>query len=76
MSELGVIRRAFVASTDKAIAAYLPHYYKVVEVKDGITIIEGQDYCGWTLEGYVIPRLASGWYFCEELIDNELVDIE
>ena len=60
-------RKARVFSTDKAIAAYLPHYYKVVEVTESETIIEGEDFHGWTLDGYVIPRLASGWYFCEEI---------
>jgi hypothetical protein len=61
------IRRATVSSTDKAIAAYLPSAYKVVEVTDTETIIEGEDVCGWTLDDYVIPRLASGWYFAEEI---------
>ena len=60
-------RRAIVSSTDKAIAAYLPAGYKVVEVTEDSTIIEGEDVCGWTLDGYVIPRLASGWYFAEEV---------
>jgi hypothetical protein len=61
------IRRARVSSTDKAIAAYLPARYKVVEVTETETIIEGEDCCGWTLDDYVIPRLASGWYFAEEI---------
>lgn len=30
-------------------------------------IIEGEDDSGWTLIGYVIPRLASGLIGCEEL---------
>lgn len=61
------LRRAKVFSTDKAIAAYLPSRYKVVEVTDEYTIIEGEDFLGWTLDGYVIPRLGSGWYHCEEI---------
>lgn len=60
-------RRAIVSSTDSAIAAYLPARYKVVEVTEDSTIIEGEDFCGWTLDDYVIPRLASGWYFAEEV---------
>lgn len=30
-------------------------------------IIKGKDVAGWTLDGYVLPRLASGLYFGEEL---------
>lgn len=63
-------RKAIVHSTDSAIAAYLPSRYKVVEVTDTATIIEGEDFCGWTLDGYVIPRLASGWYMAEEIFEE------
>lgn len=64
-------RKAVVHSTDKAIAAYLPSRYKVVKVTDTETFIEGEDFCGWTLEDYVIPRLASGWYFCDEILEDD-----
>ena len=48
-------------------AAYLPQNYKVVDQdKDTITI-EGEDFAGWTLDGYVIPRLGSGLIFAEEV---------
>lgn len=30
-------------------------------------VITGQDHCGWTLDDYVIPRLASGLYWAEEI---------
>jgi hypothetical protein len=30
-------------------------------------IIAGTDYAGWTLDGYVLPRLASGLMFGEEV---------
>jgi len=30
---------------------------------DGAVIVEGKDHAGWTAEGYVIPRLASGGMF-------------
>lgn len=30
-------------------------------------VIRGYDSCGWTLDGYVIPRLASGMHFAEEV---------
>jgi hypothetical protein len=32
-----------------------------------VFVIEGKDNAGWTLDGYVIPRLASGLYFAEEI---------
>lgn len=60
-------RKAKVFSTDPTIASYLPSRYSVVEVTDEHTIIEGEDFAGWTLDGYVIPRLGSGWFHCEEI---------
>ncbi len=60
-------RRAKVFTTDPAVKAYLPHRYHVVEITEHATIIEGEDFCGWTLDGYVIPRLNSGWFHCEEI---------
>jgi hypothetical protein len=33
-------------------------------------IIAGCDVAGWTLDGYVIPRLASGLIFCVELLER------
>lgn len=32
-----------------------------------VTVIEGRDNAGWTLDGYVIPRLASGLHFANEV---------
>jgi hypothetical protein len=32
-----------------------------------VFLIGGRDSCGWTLDDYVIPRLASGMYFAEEV---------
>ena len=52
--------------TDRPIANYLPSRYQVVKVEDGKTYIEGTDFHGWTLDGYVIPRLQSGMFRCEE----------
>ena len=49
------------------VAAYLPSNYSVTRAwlrGDGTAtvLVEGEDSAGWTAEGYVIPRLASGWY--------------
>ena len=62
-----MIRKAVVHSDCESIAAYLPARYRVVSVINGRTYIEGEDFLGWTLDGYVIPRLGSGLFFCEEL---------
>jgi hypothetical protein len=37
---------------------YLPHNYNA-RLTGGRIIIEGEDDAGWTLDGYVIPRLTS-----------------
>jgi hypothetical protein len=56
-----------------AIAAYMPGNYDVIEARfeqDGIgwvVFIEGEDNAGWTLDDYVLPRLASGFYFGREV---------
>ena len=54
------------------VAAYLPSNYRVIhteprDLTDTATregwksvVIEGKDTCGWTLDSYVLPRLASG----------------
>jgi hypothetical protein len=51
-------------SSDKwspPVAAYLPDNYKVVgTLEGGGFVVEGEDVAGWTLDDYVIPRLASG----------------
>jgi hypothetical protein len=44
------------------VAPYLPENYAASDAcPDGCcTLITGRDVAGWTLDGYVIPRLASG----------------
>lgn len=58
------------------VAAYLPDGYKVTAhyvrainaAKHGeVLIISGEDKGGWTLDGYVIPRLESGLIFAQEI---------
>lgn len=48
------------------VAAYLPSNYEAVEA-GGAILIAGTDSAGWTLDGYVLPRLASGLIFAQEL---------
>lgn len=71
--------------TPEVVAAYLPQNYKIISVtwgkddddtrKIGHCIISGTDNHGWTLDGYVIPRLGSGLIAAKE-IDNGLADID
>ena len=61
------IIRGGLGSTDKeGIENYLPRNYKVFMGDDGL-FIEGYDDHGWTLDGYIIPRLASGLICAEEV---------
>ena len=56
------------------IAPYMPSNYEEIHIeahpdRDGwrLAVIAGRDSHGWTLDGYVIPRLQSGMYFAEEI---------
>ena len=62
-------RQAFVMSdvTARQVEAYLPSNYIVVRPVTGLRVISGRDNAGWTLDGYVIPRLASGLIIAEEV---------
>jgi hypothetical protein len=60
--------------TREQIERFLPDNYHVVEEHTDpgenpwvAFLIEGEDVAGWTLDGYVIPRLASGLIFAEEI---------
>lgn len=59
------------------IQAYMPGNYQVTGIgpaPEGERFlrvhIAGQDRQGWTLDEYVIPRLASGLYGCTECDEN------
>jgi hypothetical protein len=67
-----MMRYALVVAPQANVEPYLPHNYSVigcVAVDDQIdhTVIMGQDDAGWTLDGYVLPRLASGLYSATEI---------
>jgi hypothetical protein len=62
------MRNAIVISADSDLATverYLPANYTAREVT--VVAIEGIDNAGWTLDDYVIPRLASGLHFAIEV---------
>jgi hypothetical protein len=59
--------------TQKIVQAYLPTGYAVTGThEDGAVVICGTDYRGWTLDDYVIPRLASGGYTAHEATQDDL----
>jgi len=62
--------------SEDAVDAYLPFNYKVAASgvgEDGrdAVVIRGEDDSGWTLDDYVLPRLASGLYFGAEITAHE-----
>lgn len=47
------------------VRAYLPSNY-TADLSGGRVIITGHDDAGWTMEDYVLPRLASGLIFATQ----------
>ena len=62
-----LMRYALVAARGEQVVAYLPDNSQVLGSVDGQTVIGGRDAAGWTLDAYVLPRLASGLYFATEI---------
>lgn len=66
-------RRAIVSSgrdSLETIQRYMPANYEAHQQGD-VVVIEGEDVAGWTLDDYVIPRLASGLIFATEVTDTD-----
>src|ERR1044072_1839218 len=64
-------RRYAVSSGNYAtVSRYLPSNYEAF-IHEGQTYIVGIDYAGWTLDGYVIPRLLSGSIGAREIPEAE-----
>lgn len=51
------------------VEAFMPSNYSAHVNELDQVIVEGTDSCGWTLDDYVIPRLASGSMFAIEVVD-------
>lgn len=52
----------------QTIKRYMPENYEAIWVIGSeIIFIYGRDVAGWTLDDYVIPRLASGGYIAKEM---------
>lgn len=63
-----VIGKADPVSLLRVIERYMPSNYTAVYVWGSeIIFIYGNDVAGWTLDDYVIPRLASGGYTAKEI---------
>lgn len=72
MKRYAVVRGRSV--TAEKVAAYLPSNYQVIGesnsgplFSDHLVVIQGEDDHGWTLDGYVIPRLGSGLMRADEV---------
>jgi len=63
------------------VVAYLPGNYSVIgDTTDDagrlVVLISGEDNAGWTLDGYVSPRLASGLMGCKETSDPSANEVK
>jgi hypothetical protein len=53
----------------KTVRRYLPSNYSAdlwQRPNGAVILIHGEDSAGWTLDGYVLPRLASGMLYARE----------
>lgn len=74
------MKRYALVSQDSAIPRYLPENYSVqgyVRNPAGFSegtyvLVSGVDVAGWTLDGYVIPRLRSGNIGAREIGPDEV----
>ncbi len=62
-----ITRSSIGGPTGEVVRQYLPACYKVTEVTPTEVRIAGHDDHGWTLDDYVIPRLASGLIWAKEI---------
>lgn len=53
--------------TAEKVAAYLPGNYRVEGDTSLGIVVGGRDDHGWTLHGYVLPRLGSGLMMAVEI---------
>lgn len=58
---------ATIESDLRSVQAYMPGNYQAVEMPNNTIAIVGIDVAGWTMHEYVIPRLASGLWWANEL---------
>ena len=69
-------RYAVITNSDaRTVSSYIPANYSVAIVCDDCLVISGEDIAGWTLTGYVIPRLASGLISAIEIRSEDAIQI-
>jgi hypothetical protein len=54
------------STSARMVAAYLPARYEVTGEDDENIYFAGEDYAGWTMDDYVIPRMQSGMIWPRE----------
>ncbi len=59
----------------ETIKRYMPDNYHASQLEGGEIFIVGEDVAGWTLDHYIIPRLASGLIFAHEIHADDLVGL-
>jgi len=69
------------ARNAKQLWSYLPENYRIIgpdfgEPNRPVYLIGGEDSAGWTLDDYVIPRLASGLIWATEITDEVTKAVE
>jgi hypothetical protein len=70
---MNTTRFAYISTTDAdSVRAYLPANYSVIREASGV-FVGGIDRAGWTLDGYVLPRLASGLMFGAEVAASDVL---
>jgi hypothetical protein len=47
---------------------YLPSGWDAHLVHDDFILATGQERAGWTVDGYILPRLASGLIVAKEIV--------
>jgi hypothetical protein len=62
------------AYTLRQVLAYMPTNYIATTTVDGDVLVVGVDSAGWTLDGYIMPRLASGNMRAVEIEGAEALD--
>lgn len=67
MTRRAIVTGGIGTPTLEQIQRYMPANYTARTNDNGQIEIEGEDNAGWTLDGYVIPRLESGWYVVKEV---------
>jgi hypothetical protein len=58
----------------ETVQRYLPSNYQVTAFGVDYIIVAGEDKAGWTMDGYVIPRLGSGLIYAGEIKAGEVED--